>query len=219
MRIVICDDHQLLLEALATALALQGITVEAAVDSPSEAVRAVASNDPDILLIDLMFPVGSGLDAAREVIAHHSRTKVVMMTGTEDAEPLKEALGLGVTGYLAKDQPVDAIARALELAFQGGTPIDSAMLRRVQRPAPRVPRQRTPVDDLTPREHHILRLLVEGMSTREMVHVLGVSQSTVRTHVQNIFSKLGVHTRLQAVALLDPDAASSASEASYAAGR
>lgn len=219
MRIVICDDHQLLLEALATALAMQGITVEAAVDSPSEAVRAVASNDPDILLIDLTFPVGSGLDAAREVIAHHPRTKVVMMTGSEDAEPLKEALSLGVTGYLAKDQPVDAIARALELAGQGGTPIDSAMLRRIQRPAPRVPRQRTPVDDLTPREHHILRLLVDGMSTREMVHVLGVSQSTVRTHVQNIFSKLGVHTRLQAVALLDPDVAPTASEAGSAAGR
>jgi DNA-binding CsgD family transcriptional regulator len=82
-----------------------------------------------------------------------------------------------------------------------------------------VPRQRTPVDDLTPREHHILRLLVDGMSTREMVHVLGVSQSTVRTHVQNIFSKLGVHTRLQAVALLDPDVAPTASEAGSAAGR
>lgn len=216
MRIVICDDHQLLLEALATALALQGLTVEAAVDSPSEAVRAVASNDPDILLIDLTFPVGSGLDAAREVIAHHPRTKVVMMTGSEDPASLKEALSLGVTGYLAKDQPVDAIVRALELARQGGTPIDSAMLRRVQRPAPRIPRQRTPVDDLTPREHHILRLMVDGMSTREMVHLLGVSQSTVRTHVQNIFSKLGVHTRLQAVALLDPDAAPRASEAGCA---
>jgi two-component system nitrate/nitrite response regulator NarL len=219
MRIVICDDHQLLLEALATALALQGITVEAAVESPSEAVRAVAENDPDILLIDVTFPVGSGLDAAREVVAHHPRTKVVMMTGTEETEPLKEALGLGVAGYLAKDQPVDAIARALDLAGQGGNPIDSEMLRKVQRPAPRIPRQRSPIDELTPREHHILRLLVDGMSTREMVDVLGVSQSTVRTHVQNIFAKLGVHTRLQAVALLDPETDPTVREAGLAAGR
>lgn len=206
MRLVICDDHHLLLEALATALALHGFTIESAVDSPAEAVRAVAANDPDLLLIDLTFPVGSGLDAAREVVAHHPRTKVVIMTGTEELAPLKEALTIGVSGYLAKDQPVDAIARALELAGRGGTPIDNDLLRRVQRPAPVVPRQRTPLDQLTPREHHILGLLVDGMSTREMVHVLGVSQSTVRTHVQNIFSKLGVHTRLQAVALLDVEA-------------
>jgi two-component system nitrate/nitrite response regulator NarL len=206
MRIVICDDHQLLLEALATALALHGLTVESAVATPAEAVRAVASNDPDLLLIDVNFPTGSGLEAARTVIAHHPRTMVVMMTGDDDFEPLQQALAMGVTGYLAKDQPVDAIARALELAGRGGTPIDAAMLRRARRPAARVPRQRTPVDDLTARERHILHLLVEGMSTSEMVRALGVSQSTVRTHVQNIFAKLGVHTRLQAVAFLDVDA-------------
>ncbi len=218
MRIVICDDHALLLEALAAALALHGITVEAAVDSPAEAVRAVAAHDPDILLIDVHFPVGSGLDAAREVVAHHPRTKVVMMTGSDDAGLLAQALGSGVAGYLAKDQTVGAIARALELAGQGGSPVDGAMLRRVRRPAPRIPRQRNPLDELTPREHHILGLLVEGMSTREMVHLLGVSQSTVRTHVQNIFAKLGVHTRLQAVALFDPDASARPSEAGRAAG-
>jgi len=219
MRLVICDDHHLLLEALATALALHGFTVEAAVDSPAEAVRVVAANDPDILLIDVTFPVGSGIDAAREVIARHPRTKVIMMTGTEDPEPLRQALAAGVTGYLAKDQPVDAIARALELAARGGTPIDSALLRRMQRPTTPAPRQSTPLDQLTPREHHILGLLVEGMSTREMVAALGVSQSTVRTHVQNIFSKLGVHTRLQAVALLDDHAAASTPGTSHAVRR
>jgi two-component system nitrate/nitrite response regulator NarL len=203
MRIVICDDHQLLLEALTTALALHGFTVEAAVDTPAEAVRAVAGNDPDLLLVDVNFPTGSGLEAARTVIAHHPRTKVVMMTGDDDPAPLQEALAMGVAGYLAKDQPVDAIARALELAARGGTPIDGALLRRARRPAARLPRQRTPIDDLTARERHVLHLLVDGMSTGEMVRALGVSQSTVRTHVQNIFAKLGVHTRLQAVAICD----------------
>jgi len=206
MRIVICDDHQLLLEALATALALHGVTVEAAVCTPDEAVRAVALHDPDILVIDVNFPDGSGIQAAREVIAGHPRTKVVMITGTEEPDPMVEALSVGVAGYLRKDQRVDAIARALELAQRGGTPIDHDLLRQVRRPRPAIPRQRTPIDDLTPREHHILRLLLAGMSTREMVHDLDVSQSTVRTHVQNIFSKLGVHTRLQAVALLAGDA-------------
>ena len=217
MRIVICDDHQLLLEALATALAVHGLTIEAAVTTPAEAVRAVALHDPDILVLDVNFPDGSGIDAAREVVARHSRTKVVMITGTEEPEPMVEALAAGVAGYLRKDQRVDAIARALELALRGGTPIDNDLLRQVRRPRPTVPRQRTPLDDLTPREHHILRLLVAGMSTRDMVSDLGVSQSTVRTHVQNIFSKLGVHTRLQAVALLAGDATVDASGNGHAA--
>lgn len=205
MRIVICDDHLLLLEALATALAGHGFTVEAAVDSPAEALRAVALHDPDLLLIDVSFPVGSGIDAAREVIARHPRTKVVMLTGGEEPEPLVDALAVGVSGYLGKNQPVDAIARALERAAQGGSPIDADLLRQVRHPRTKLPRQRSPMDELTVRERHILRLLLAGMSTRDMVEELGVSQSTVRTHVQNIFSKLGVHTRLQAVALLARD--------------
>lgn len=216
MRIVIADDHQLLLEALATALALNGYTVEAAVDTPAEAVRAVAANDPDLLLIDVNFPGASGIDAAHEVIEHHPRTKVVMMTGEEDPELLKRALALGVSGYLAKDQPVTAIARALDLAARGGTAIDDSVLRRARRPPVSVPEQRSPVDELTGRERHVLDLLLEGRSTNEMVVALGVSQSTVRTHVQNIFAKLGVHTRLQAVALFSQ---ASPSDGTTSAGR
>lgn len=206
MRIVICDDHQLLLEALATALAIHGFTVEAAVDSPAEAVRSVAQHEPDLLVIDVNFPVGSGVEAAKHVIVHHPRTKVVMLTATDDPAPMIEALAAGVSGYLRKDQRVDAIARALELVARGGTPIDHDLLRQVRRPRPQEVRPRQPLDALTPREHHILRLLVAGKSTREMVRELGVSQSTVRTHVQNIFAKLGVHTRLQAVAMFDTEA-------------
>ncbi len=206
MRIVIADDHHLLLEALATALALHGYTVEAAVDSPSEAVRAVAANDPDLLLIDVNFPAGSGIEAAREVLTRHPRTKVVIMTGEDDPEPLRQALALGVSGYLAKDRPVSAIAKALALVARGETPIDDTLLRRARRPV-NVPQQRSPVDDLTGRERHVLELLLEGRSTHDMVQALGVSQSTVRTHVQNIFAKLGVHTRLQAVALITQQSA------------
>lgn len=217
MRIVICDDHQLLLEALATALAIQGITVEAAVDSPFEAVRVVALLDPDVLVIDVHFPVGSGIEAARKVIEHHPRTKVVMITGADDPEPMAEALAAGVTGYLRKDQKVEAIAQALQLASRGGAPINHDLLRQLRRPRVPVPRQRTPLDDLTPREHHVLGLLMDGMSTRDMVEALGVSQSTVRTHVQNIFAKLGVHTRLSAVALLADDPAFNASRNRHAA--
>jgi DNA-binding NarL/FixJ family response regulator len=201
MRLVICDDHQLLLEALATALAGHGMTIEATVDSPLEAVRAVALNDPDILLTDLSFPKGSGLDAAREVIAHHPRTRVVVLTGSEQPEPLMEALEIGVSGYLAKDRPIDALARSLEDVARGGTAIDRNILRLA--PSSRVSaRARRPLDTLTATESRVMDLMAKGLCTADIVHSLGVTQSTVRTHVQNIFTKLGVHSRLQAVAVL-----------------
>ena len=217
MRLVICDDHRLLLEALATALAGRGYTIEAAATSPAEAVRAVAMHDPDILLIDVMFPVGSGLDAAREVLAHHPRTKVVMITGTESVEPLMAALELGVSGYTRKDQRVEAIARVIEQAASGEVAIDRELLRGVRSTTRSRQREHTAMDDLTPRERHVLSLLVSGLNTNEIVQQLGVSQSTVRTHVQNIFAKLGVHSRLQAVAALSASGLLEGTDLAYVA--
>lgn len=202
MKIVVCDDHRLLLESLATALAGHGCQVEAAVTTPADAVRAVATHDPDVLLIDVTFPEGSGIDAARQVVHQHPRTKVVMITGEEAPEPLRAALDAGVSGYLRKGQRVEAVLAALHTALGGELAVERELLHQVRRDVPSLPRQRTPLDGLTPRELRVLHLLVDGRSTSEMVRQLGVSQSTVRTHVQNILAKLGVHSRLQAVALL-----------------
>ncbi|HET6625982.1 MAG TPA: response regulator transcription factor [Nocardioidaceae bacterium] len=219
MRIVICDDHRLLLEALATALSGQGYTIEAAATTPAEAVRAVALHDPDLLLIDVMFPVGSGLDAAREVARQHPRTKVVMITGTDSVEPLVAALEIGVAGYTRKDQRVEAIAGVLELAVRGEQAIDHELLRKVRHTPPTIPRQRSAMDQLTSRERHVLSLLVDGMTTEEIVERIGVSRSTVRTHVQNILAKLGVHSRLQAVAALAVDGSPTVPDGAHAAAR
>lgn len=203
MRIVLCDDHRLLLEALATALATHGLTIEATATTPAEAVRAVERNDPDLLLLDVNFPSGSGLDAARHVIAHHPRTKVVMITGSDSADLMAEALELGVTGYIRKVQPVGAIVSLLEQAMRGQLTVDPVLLRRIREPRVGARSQpSTPLDGLTQREVEVLRHLVQGRTTREIMGELAVSSSTVRTHVQSIFTKLGVHSRLEAVATL-----------------
>jgi two-component system nitrate/nitrite response regulator NarL len=207
IRIVICDDHRLLLEALAISLAEQGFTVEATVESPADALRAVSLYQPDVLVMDVSFPVGSGIESARQVLARHPHTRVILMTGSDDPGLMLEALSAGVAGYLRKDRKITAIADAVELAARGGTPMDNDLLRRARRPERQPEVQRTAYEGLTSRERHILGLLVDGMSTRDMVQTLGVSQSTVRTHVQNIFTKLGVHSRLSAVALLADDPA------------
>lgn len=206
MRIVICDDHQLLLEALATALAARGFVVEAVVTTPVEAVEAVALHEPDVLLLDVMFPSAQGLWAARQVVAQYPRTKVVMITGSDAPEPLMEALEIGVAGYTGKGQPIPQIAATLEAAHEGKFAVEPSMLRQLRR-CGTVPRQASPpvASALTPRERHVADLLVSGLDTDQIVRRLGVSQSTVRTHVQSILSKLGVHSRLQAVAKLSSD--------------
>ncbi len=200
MRVVICDDHRLLLEALATALAGRDFTVDAIATTPDEAVRAVERLDPDLLLLDLRFPDGHGLDAARQVLSRHPRTKVVVLTGNEDPVALRTALEIGVSGYVLKGERLEGICAALEAAARGETSVNRSLLRQIRRTA-EVPQQRRPAQDLTTREQEVLDLLKEGMDTQQIVERLVVSQSTVRTHVQNILSKLGVHSRLQAVAL------------------
>jgi two-component system nitrate/nitrite response regulator NarL len=200
MRIVMCDDNRLLLEALSNALALQGFTVEAATSTPAEAVAAVRLYDPDLLLIDLGFEGADGLTAAREVARSHPRTRVVILTGSDDPESLLEAMRIGVAGYVRKDQRLDGIVAALRRAAEGEKAIDKTLLRKLTSGA-RPHSRRSAVACLTQQERVVLGYLAEGLQTFEIVSQLGISTSTVRSHIQAILSKLGVHTRLQAVAL------------------
>ena len=202
MRIVVCDDDRLLLEALAHALELRGFTIEATASAPPEAVAAVAEFRPDVLLIDLGFPDGDGLDAAREVRRHHPSTRVVILTASEDPGSLIEADKLGLAGYIGKDQRLDGIVEALHRAAQGAGRVDRALLRRLDGARTRASAQPSVLDKLTAQERVVLGCLGDGLSTSEIVARLGISHTTVRSHIQAILAKLGVHSRLQAVAVL-----------------
>ena len=203
MRIVLCDDHRLLLEALSKALGSQGFTVEAATSNPADAVAAVKLFDPDLLLIDLGFPEGDGLTAAREVARSHPRTRVVVLTGSDEVAPLREAMKIGVAGYVRKDQRLGGIVQALRQAAHGESSIDKTLLRRLGSTAAAPTKQPQLLDRLTQQEKVVLGCLADGLQTSEIVKRLGIRNSTVRSHIQAILSKLGVHTRLQAVALLN----------------
>jgi two-component system nitrate/nitrite response regulator NarL len=202
MRIVICDDQRLLLEALSSAFAARGHTVEALTTTPHDAVAAVWLHDPDVLVLDLSFPEADGLDAARELVHHHARTKVVVLTGTDDLGSLRRALEIGVAGYVRKDQRIDHIVAVLERVHRGEHAIDETLTRRLARAGAVVPRPRFQVDDLTAREWDVANLLEHGLSTTEIMTCLGISKSTVRSHIHTILSKLHAHSRVQAVAML-----------------
>jgi two-component system nitrate/nitrite response regulator NarL len=202
MRIVVCDDNRVLLEALSHALATRGFVVEAATSRPAEAVAAVKAFHPDLLLVDVSFPDGNGLDVAREVMTHHPRTRVVVLTGSDDAATAIEAARIGVAGFIRKDQRLAAISEALNRAAAGEPWVDASVTKRLRSPQSNGTTPRHPVDDLTGQERVVLAMLEEGLTTTDIVREMGIGTSTVRSHVQAILTKLGVHSRVQAVAVV-----------------
>ncbi len=205
MRLILCDDHLMLAEALGVVLAARGHDVLAVTSTPDSAVAAVRAQEPDICLLDLSFHgERSGLDAARAIFAMRNRTKVVVLSGVCDPDTLSEAVELPVAGFLRKDQDVDEIAAALEIIAAGDVLI-APTLRRAWAARESRPRPRGPMDELTAREHEIVSRIVNGESTKHMAAAMHVTPDTVRSYVKNVLAKLGLHSRLQIAAMASRD--------------
>lgn len=202
MRLLICDDHRMVVDALSMALNIHGHTVVATALDPHEAVEAAREHQPDVCLLDVSFPQGNGLSAIRRIHEVSVATKVVILSGSLNSGVVADGLAQGAQGFVGKEKPIGAIIDALELAHQGHLAVDPLLLRDALRP-------RAPENDplwalkfVTEREWEVLRCIMDGLSTSQMADELGVHGSTARTHVQNLLTKLGVHSRLQAAALI-----------------
>jgi two-component system nitrate/nitrite response regulator NarL len=205
MRLVICDDHRLLTEALASMLSTQGHVIEGIAYSADELLRVVAASDPDVCVLDVNLAGGTeGLTVARELAEKHPRTKVVILSAVSDPSVVAEAIDAGVVGFVRKDQKASRIISTLERVAAGEMAIDGDLLRAAVRATPTSPRSDTSrmLSFLTAKERAVLLLLVDGSSTAEIARSLGIATSTARTHVQNVLVKLGVHSRLQATAMI-----------------
>jgi len=202
MRLVLCDDQKILCEALATALEKRDHEILAVTTTASAGVTAVAVQDPEICLLDLRFPdARNGLDAARRITQHHPGTKVLILSGVADPQILSEAMGIGVAGVISKDRSVEEIADALDTIAAGGAVFDAG-LHRVAAFGPREQRVVRPLDRLTPREKEVLARIVDGESTKQMARAMSITTGTVSMYVRSVLIKLGVHSRLQAAALV-----------------
>jgi two-component system nitrate/nitrite response regulator NarL len=204
MRIVLCDDHLLFLEGMRSVLTAHGHDVVAVVDTPAGALAEVAAHRPDVCILDMGFPQGSGLDAAREMTRSHPDTKVLILSATDDPGEVAHVLEAGINGFLRKDQKIDAVLSALDRIADGQVAIDADLLRRAVSHRTVVGSNTTAgrLRHLTDREREVLRLIVRGDTSSQIASTLGISTSTARTHVQNVLVKLQVHSRLQAAALV-----------------
>jgi DNA-binding NarL/FixJ family response regulator len=202
MRLLLCDDHRIFMQALAHALEARGHVIIGQLTTPHEAVARAKAERPDVCVMDLSFPDGSGLDAVVEIVDQVPTTKVLVLSGNVDARTAAAVLRAGAQGLMGKDQPVDKIVSALarlgvdELAF------DPKLLRDSVRRTATEEQTDLLVRRLTPRERQVLRRLVRAETTHEIAVGMGITPSTARAYVQAILNKLGVHSRLQAVSLI-----------------
>jgi DNA-binding NarL/FixJ family response regulator len=205
IRVLVADDQRVVREGLVTLLGLiDGIQVTGAAADGAEALSMVAERHPDVVLMDLRMPHMDGVEATRRITGRHPSTRVIVLTTYADDDSVFAALEAGALGYLTKDADAAEIARALRAVYGGQALLDPSVQRRVLeslrgggRPAAG---ERPPAPDgLTPREVDVLRLIAEGLSNQEIAGRLSISEATIKTHVNNIFSKAGLRDRAQAV--------------------
>lgn len=203
--VVICDDHRVFGQALGAVLEGHGYQVLACSHDPESGVAAVARHQPDLYVVDLHFPGGSsltGLGALADVSPH---TRVVVLSGSSDPKASSDARRAGASGFVAKDRPIDEILAAVRNVVEGGSVFHETDRRRPGSRAGAAGPNESIVKCLTTREREVLDRLVEGQDTATLARSLGVTYSTARTHIQSVLAKLGVHSRLEAVALVMAD--------------
>jgi DNA-binding NarL/FixJ family response regulator len=202
--VIIADDHRSFGEALQIALDKErDLSVVRVVDGGDDAVRTAIDDQPDVVLMDLKMPDLDGIEATRRLRDEGSRSAVIILTGEGDDVSLARAIQVGARGFLRKTAPMVDVVDAVRRAHRGEPLHRPAEVNR----AIRTMRARSKhdvelerrVERLTPRELEILQAMAEGLSPEEIAQRLGMSRHTLRTHTQNILTKLGVHSKTDAV--------------------
>jgi DNA-binding NarL/FixJ family response regulator len=205
VRLLLVDDHQVVLEGLRSMLVSQRDRVEivGATTDPPEALRLVEEIDPDIVLLDVRLKGASGLDLSQQLIERFPRVKVVFFTVYDDEQYLYQALRMGASGFLLKTTTAPELADHLDRVMEGEVAVDPSLAGRVAMTAARLqsgefwPGARL---GLTQRESEVLGLMVRGLSNRVIAQRLFIGEETVKSHTQSIYRKLEVPDRAQAIA-------------------
>jgi NarL family two-component system response regulator LiaR len=199
IRVLLVDDHMVVRSGLSTVLAVyDDINLVGEAGDGEEAFRLCERLQPDVVLMDLLMPRMDGVTAIKAIKERWPQIQVIALTSFKEKEYVEGALKAGANGYLLKNVSAEELVNAVRRAAAGQPSLSpeaaQVLIQKVNEPPP-------PGQDMTEREKEILALMVEGLSNNEIAERLIVSQSTVKFHVSNILSKLGVTGRTEAVAL------------------
>ena len=207
IKVLIVDDHAVVRKGVRGYLEIQpDITVAGEADSGEEAVRLVATHVPDVILMDLVMPGMSGVEATRRIRQVSPSTQVIVLTSFHEDEHIFPAIEAGALSYLLKDVRPEELIAAVREAAQGESVLQSPVATRVieevrEKLAIRRPVVLQPlVEPLSDRELEVLRLIAVGLSNRQIAERLVIAVGTVKRHVNNIYGKLQVHRRTEATA-------------------
>lgn len=196
--LVLADDHPIVLVGLERILQLErDLTILAQCHDGEEALRALDAHRPDVLVLDLFMPVKDGLAVLREIQERRLPTRVVVHTASLDEEHLVEALRLGAHGFLDKALATDLIAKAVRKVHAGERWVERGLVvRTLDKVVRRVAGEGDALRLLTARELEIVRLAASGLRNQGIASRLSITEGTVKSHLHNIFQKLGVDSRV-----------------------
>lgn len=192
IKVLVIDDHPIMRYGVAAIIqARNDMTVVAQGGTAASAIELHREHSPDITLMDLRLPDGSGVDAIREIRRFSPQARFIVLTTYDGDEDIHQALEAGARGYLIKGMPHEALIDALRKVYSGG--------RFLPPPVARALAARLPDCELSAREREVLALLVRGRSNREIADELSIKEATVKSHVSVILMRLNVTDRTQAV--------------------
>lgn len=205
LRLLVVDDHEVVRRGLASLLDRRsGFEVVAQAGSVAEAITLAALHEPDLVIMDVRLPDGSGIEACREIRAARPETRVVMLTSYPDEEAVLSAIIAGASGYLLKQIRGRDLVSALEAVGRGESLLDSAVTEKVLERVRRMASGSTTDElaDLTSQERKILLLVAEGKTNKEIAAEIFLSDKTVKNYVSSILAKLNLQRRTQAAAFV-----------------
>ena len=204
INVMLVDDHEVVLEGLIRILEKQGgVKIVAVARSAEEALEKIEKFPPHVIIVDIQLPGMNGIELIKRIKADYPEIEAITLTVFDDEQFAKQAIKAGAIGYVIKDAAKDELVKAVRAAAKGESLISTSVARKlieeITEPTGRKKKKEEGFEDLSQREVDVIKLMARGYNNRQIADILFISEHTVKVHIRNIFRKIGVVDRTNAV--------------------